>query len=184
MFLYFWGRRCTSQPLSNYIQRLNTVRMFEGNYVYASGDLWKFDVLSRGLLKQNSFKRIQLSPDSFISWFFILSRWDIAYAPWVSGVRAHILHILWHGRFSFRARWLARIQERQEPRSLVQHWFLVFPRRERFRVEFWLTPQQRLQSEETPPGGQAVAAHSKNSTYTNPILPGWHSDPSCTFVKE
>lgn len=27
----------------------------------------------------------------------------------------------------------------------------------------------------------AVAA-AKNSTYSNPILPGWHSDPSCTFV--
>ncbi|KAL4790052.1 glycosyl hydrolase [Aspergillus venezuelensis] len=24
----------------------------------------------------------------------------------------------------------------------------------------------------------------QNSTYTNPILPGWHSDPSCTFVPE
>lgn len=23
-----------------------------------------------------------------------------------------------------------------------------------------------------------------NSTYTNPILPGWHSDPSCVFVPE
>ncbi|KAF1984403.1 glycoside hydrolase family 43 protein [Aulographum hederae CBS 113979] len=23
-----------------------------------------------------------------------------------------------------------------------------------------------------------------NSTYTNPVLPGWHSDPSCTFVPE
>ncbi|KFX89979.1 hypothetical protein V490_06721 [Pseudogymnoascus sp. VKM F-3557] len=23
---------------------------------------------------------------------------------------------------------------------------------------------------------------AKNSSYTNPILPGWHSDPSCTFV--
>ncbi|KAL3467636.1 glycosyl hydrolase [Aspergillus heterothallicus] len=28
----------------------------------------------------------------------------------------------------------------------------------------------------------AVAAH--NSTYKNPILPGWHSDPSCVFVPE
>ncbi|PTU22741.1 hypothetical protein P175DRAFT_0529819 [Aspergillus ochraceoroseus IBT 24754] len=25
---------------------------------------------------------------------------------------------------------------------------------------------------------------SANSTYTNPILPGWHSDPSCIFVPE
>lgn len=25
---------------------------------------------------------------------------------------------------------------------------------------------------------------SKNSTFTNPMLPGWHSDPSCTFVAE
>ena len=25
---------------------------------------------------------------------------------------------------------------------------------------------------------------TQNSTYTNPILPGWHSDPSCTFVAE
>ena len=25
---------------------------------------------------------------------------------------------------------------------------------------------------------------TKNSTYTNPILPGWHSDPSCIFVAE
>ena len=25
---------------------------------------------------------------------------------------------------------------------------------------------------------------SRNSTYTNPILPGWHSDPSCIFVAE
>ncbi|CZR61324.1 related to xylosidase : arabinofuranosidase [Phialocephala subalpina] len=31
---------------------------------------------------------------------------------------------------------------------------------------------------------QVVDGHSKNSTYTNPILPSWHSDPSCTFVKE
>ncbi|KAL5342368.1 glycosyl hydrolase [Aspergillus crustosus] len=25
---------------------------------------------------------------------------------------------------------------------------------------------------------------ARNSSYTNPILPGWHSDPSCTFVPE
>ncbi|KAL4873734.1 glycosyl hydrolase [Aspergillus spectabilis] len=25
---------------------------------------------------------------------------------------------------------------------------------------------------------------AKNSSYANPILPGWHSDPSCTFVAE
>ncbi|KAL4934631.1 glycosyl hydrolase [Aspergillus undulatus] len=25
---------------------------------------------------------------------------------------------------------------------------------------------------------------AENSTYTNPILPGWHSDPSCVFVPE
>ncbi|KAH8587255.1 xylosidase : arabinofuranosidase [Bisporella sp. PMI_857] len=31
---------------------------------------------------------------------------------------------------------------------------------------------------------QGAAGHNSNSTYTNPILPGWHSDPSCTFVKE
>jgi beta-xylosidase len=30
----------------------------------------------------------------------------------------------------------------------------------------------------------AVLASSQNSTYTNPILPGWHSDPSCVFVAE
>ncbi|EAU31779.1 predicted protein [Aspergillus terreus NIH2624] len=30
----------------------------------------------------------------------------------------------------------------------------------------------------------SVATTPKNSTYTNPILPGWHSDPSCTFVPE
>ncbi|KAL2824873.1 glycosyl hydrolase [Aspergillus cavernicola] len=30
---------------------------------------------------------------------------------------------------------------------------------------------------------QANAA-TANSTYTNPILPGWHSDPSCIFVPE
>ncbi|KAL5049708.1 hypothetical protein BDW71DRAFT_195218 [Aspergillus fruticulosus] len=28
------------------------------------------------------------------------------------------------------------------------------------------------------------SSNSKNSTYTNPLLPGWHSDPSCTFVPE
>ncbi|KAL4943178.1 hypothetical protein BDV06DRAFT_221518 [Aspergillus oleicola] len=28
------------------------------------------------------------------------------------------------------------------------------------------------------------ATAEKNSTFTNPILPGWHSDPSCTFVPE
>ncbi|GAM33834.1 hypothetical protein TCE0_013r01023 [Talaromyces pinophilus] len=27
-------------------------------------------------------------------------------------------------------------------------------------------------------------ASPQNSTYTNPILPGWHSDPSCVFVAE
>ncbi|KAL4737979.1 glycosyl hydrolase [Aspergillus similis] len=27
-------------------------------------------------------------------------------------------------------------------------------------------------------------SNAQNSTYTNPILPGWHSDPSCTFVPE
>ncbi|KAL4978395.1 glycosyl hydrolase [Aspergillus desertorum] len=27
-------------------------------------------------------------------------------------------------------------------------------------------------------------SYAQNSTYTNPILPGWHSDPSCTFVTE
>ncbi|KAH8592148.1 glycosyl hydrolase [Bisporella sp. PMI_857] len=31
---------------------------------------------------------------------------------------------------------------------------------------------------------EAVPHGSKNTTYTNPILPGWNSDPSCTFVKE
>jgi beta-xylosidase len=30
----------------------------------------------------------------------------------------------------------------------------------------------------------SVATTPKNLTYTNPILPGWHSDPSCTFVPE
>lgn len=28
----------------------------------------------------------------------------------------------------------------------------------------------------------AVPAFAKNSTYHNPVLPGWHSDPSCTAV--
>lgn len=28
------------------------------------------------------------------------------------------------------------------------------------------------------------SASSLNRTYANPILPGWNSDPSCTFVKE
>ncbi|KAL4900306.1 hypothetical protein BDW74DRAFT_182855 [Aspergillus multicolor] len=28
------------------------------------------------------------------------------------------------------------------------------------------------------------SSFAQNSTYTNPILPGWHSDPSCTFVPE
>ncbi|KAL4896023.1 glycosyl hydrolase [Aspergillus ambiguus] len=31
---------------------------------------------------------------------------------------------------------------------------------------------------------RSVLSTSTNSTYTNPILPGWHSDPSCTFVPE
>ncbi|TKA62265.1 hypothetical protein B0A55_10896, partial [Friedmanniomyces simplex] len=30
-----------------------------------------------------------------------------------------------------------------------------------------------------PPGYQ-----SKNSTYYNPIIPGFHPDPSCIFLKE
>ncbi|BCS19862.1 uncharacterized protein APUU_20294A [Aspergillus puulaauensis] len=30
----------------------------------------------------------------------------------------------------------------------------------------------------------SLAKSSPNSTYTNPILPGWHSDPSCVFVPE
>ncbi|RHZ53915.1 uncharacterized protein CDV56_104868 [Aspergillus thermomutatus] len=29
-----------------------------------------------------------------------------------------------------------------------------------------------------------AASANANSTYTNPILPGWHSDPSCIFVPE
>ncbi|KAL2835701.1 glycosyl hydrolase [Aspergillus pseudoustus] len=29
-----------------------------------------------------------------------------------------------------------------------------------------------------------TTATTSNSTYTNPILPGWHSDPSCVFVPE
>ncbi|KAI2623801.1 glycoside hydrolase family 43 protein [Xylaria nigripes] len=28
-----------------------------------------------------------------------------------------------------------------------------------------------------------ISAHTANSTYLNPVLPGWHSDPSCTQVK-
>ncbi|KAI0445773.1 xylosidase : arabinofuranosidase [Xylaria telfairii] len=48
---------------------------------------------------------------------------------------------------------------------------------------------------QVPLGGHAIA-HSKwnlaqsrrapvqTSTYVNPILPGWHSDPSCTFIPE
>ncbi|RDW76666.1 uncharacterized protein DSM5745_06658 [Aspergillus mulundensis] len=28
------------------------------------------------------------------------------------------------------------------------------------------------------------SSFAQNSTYANPILPGWHSDPSCTFVPE
>src|SRR5690349_23407494 len=27
-----------------------------------------------------------------------------------------------------------------------------------------------------------ASPNAKNSSYTNPILPGWHSDPSCIFV--
>lgn len=30
--------------------------------------------------------------------------------------------------------------------------------------------------------GQGPAAQSENSTYFNPVLPGWHSDPSCVQV--
>ncbi len=33
-----------------------------------------------------------------------------------------------------------------------------------------------------PATAQAIAL--SNSTYTNPMLPGWHSDPSCIFVAE
>lgn len=29
-----------------------------------------------------------------------------------------------------------------------------------------------------------VSCSNGNKSYTNPILPGWNSDPSCTFVKE
>ncbi|RMZ15561.1 hypothetical protein D0860_01521 [Hortaea werneckii] len=29
-----------------------------------------------------------------------------------------------------------------------------------------------------------AAAHLQNSTYYNPVVPGWHSDPSCTFVDD
>lgn len=32
--------------------------------------------------------------------------------------------------------------------------------------------------------GQSQGAGSSNKTFHNPILPGWNSDPSCTFVKE
>ncbi|KAK2613899.1 hypothetical protein N8I77_000772 [Diaporthe amygdali] len=32
--------------------------------------------------------------------------------------------------------------------------------------------------------GQSQQAASANKTFHNPILPGWNSDPSCTFVKE
>jgi beta-xylosidase len=32
--------------------------------------------------------------------------------------------------------------------------------------------------------GQSQEAASANKTFHNPILPGWNSDPSCTFVKE
>ncbi|SPO00286.1 related to xylosidase/arabinosidase [Cephalotrichum gorgonifer] len=32
------------------------------------------------------------------------------------------------------------------------------------------------------PFGYGVAAQAENSTFHNPILPGWHSDPSCTQV--
>lgn len=31
---------------------------------------------------------------------------------------------------------------------------------------------------------QVCLAYAANSTYTNPTLPGWHSDPSCIFVPE
>lgn len=30
----------------------------------------------------------------------------------------------------------------------------------------------------------AAVLSAKNSTYTNPVMPGWHSDPSCIFVAE
>lgn len=29
-----------------------------------------------------------------------------------------------------------------------------------------------------------ASCSNRNESYTNPILPGWNSDPSCTFVKE
>ncbi|KAI7783966.1 Xylosidase : arabinofuranosidase [Diaporthe eres] len=32
--------------------------------------------------------------------------------------------------------------------------------------------------------GQSQEAPSANTTFHNPILPGWNSDPSCTFVKQ
>lgn len=31
--------------------------------------------------------------------------------------------------------------------------------------------------------GQSQEAAAANKTFHNPILPGWNSDPSCTFVK-
>jgi beta-xylosidase len=33
-------------------------------------------------------------------------------------------------------------------------------------------------------GAQSVVAQADNSTFYNPILPGWHSDPSCIRVEE
>ncbi|KAF2223026.1 glycosyl hydrolase [Elsinoe ampelina] len=30
----------------------------------------------------------------------------------------------------------------------------------------------------------AASSNSSNSTYINPVLPGWHSDPSCTYVAD
>ncbi|KAG8625915.1 hypothetical protein KVT40_006316 [Elsinoe batatas] len=30
----------------------------------------------------------------------------------------------------------------------------------------------------------AASSYSTNSTYINPVLPGWHSDPSCTYVAD
>lgn len=30
----------------------------------------------------------------------------------------------------------------------------------------------------------SVSCSGRNKTYTNPVLPGWNSDPSCIFVKE
>ena len=32
--------------------------------------------------------------------------------------------------------------------------------------------------------GQSQEVASANKTFYNPILPGWNSNPSCTFVKE